>query len=214
MFSKSHPLIKISSIEAGTKIWILSEVQMPAHMSMFILNVLFVRHHNGKWACKRLSSISFSSRTLPFKKEVHHLPHSSFVCHYTGAHIKTWVFFRLFFHEGYFVSWWEWELLDIKDHSVLRNNDYFLWSSCSLLKLSIILDDIMPHMVHKFNPPANIFISCVCMPKILDFLHTTENKCFWIWTDLSLSHSIVLSFKFNRIAVSVFWRMFSNVLAS
>lgn len=99
------------SIEAGTKIWILRQV----------------RHHNGKWACKRISCISFSSLTRPLKKEANHLPCSSSVCHYTGAHVKTYVSsLQAILHEGCFVSWWEWELLDIKDCSVLRNNDYFL----------------------------------------------------------------------------------------
>lgn len=91
-------------------------------------------------------------------------------CAVTEVHMsKHVVVLQAVLHEGCFTSWWEWELLDIKDHSILRNNDSFLWSSCSLLKLSIILDNIMLCMVHKFSPPGNIFISCVCMPKILDF---------------------------------------------
>lgn len=143
---------------------------MPAHMSTSMLNVLCVRRHNRIWACKRISSISFSSPPFPLKKEANHLPCSSSVCHCTGARVKTHVIvLQAVLHEGCFTSWWERELLDIKDHSILRNNDSFLWSSCSLLKLSIILDNIMLRVVHKFSPSGNIFISYVCMPKILDF---------------------------------------------
>lgn len=61
------------------------------------------------------------------KKEASHLPGSSFVCHYTGAHVKTHVSnLQAVLCEGCFASCWERELLDIKDHSVLKNNDSFL----------------------------------------------------------------------------------------
>lgn len=135
---------------------------MPAHVSTSMLNVLCARHHNRIWACKRISSISFSSP--PF---ICHVVHS---CAIAQVHMsKHVIVLQAVLHEGCFTSWWERELLDIKDHSILRNNDSFLWSSCSLLKLSVILDNIMLRMVHKFSPSGNIFISYVCMPKILDF---------------------------------------------
>lgn len=191
-------------------------------MSLICLLKLAPRYeYSGRWDTTMENELVRGFPPSAFRLWHSHLKKKQIICHiallcaiaqvHMSKHVSS---LQTVLLEGYFVSWWEWELSDIKDRSVLRNNDYFLWSSCSLLKLSIILDNTMLHMVHKFSPPANIFISCVCMPKILDFLHTIKSKCFWIWTDLSLSHSILQSFKFNRIAVSVFRMMFSNVLAS